>query len=256
MSNWDAEHYLRYGNERTRAAADLSVRIKLDAPTAIADLGCGPGNSTQILLGRWPNADIVGIDSSTEMLQSARQSFPEQNWLLADVSTWTPDNSFDLLFSNAALQWIPDHAALMRHLFAMVAPGGALAFQIPSNRYATIRTLIHEISRDAAWNDRMDAPRKALTMESPSFYYDALAGKAAGMDIWETDYHHVMDSKDSIVDWIASTGLRPFLEVLKNDDERGTFLAKLRHRVNAAYESRADGKVLYPFCRTFAIAYR
>lgn len=256
MTNWNAAHYLKYGDERTRAAADLAARIKLDAPNTIVDLGCGPGNSTQVLRTRWPHSDVLGIDNSSEMIETARESFPEQDWLLADASDWVPADPIDLVYSNAALQWIPNHEVLMRQLLTMIAPGGALAFQIPSSTYATVRNLIHEISRDSAWTERMDGPRNALTMEPPSFYYDVLVANATSLDIWETEYDHVMESKGSIVDWIASTGLRPFLAALDDDHERNAFLTELHRRVSLAYESRADGKVLYPFRRTFVIAYR
>lgn len=256
MSEWNAAHYLKFGDERTRAAADLAARVRLESPRTIVDLGCGPGNSTQILKARWPDADILGLDNSPEMIAAAKQSFPEQKWLLADVSVWKPPRPVDLVYSNAALQWLKDHAALMRHLFGMVATGGALAFQIPSSTFATVRTLIHDISTMPAWNARMDRARHAITMESPSFYYDALAAGATRLDIWETEYHHVLNSKAAIVDWISSTGLRPFLAALDNDAERQGFLAELHRRVADAYESRADGQVLFPFRRTFVIAYR
>lgn len=256
MSKWNADHYLKFGDERTRAAVDLAARIKLDTPATIADLGCGPGNSTQILRDRWPNAEIVGVDNSPEMLQSAKQDFPAHHWLLADISAWSPASHFDLLYSNAALQWIPNHNLLVRQLFKSVAPGGVFAFQIPSSTYALVRTLIHEISRDSMWNERMKGPRNALTMENPGFYYDSLASQTSHLDIWEAEYHHVMDSKDAIVDWIASTGLRPFLAALDDENERNDFLGRLQEAVNNAYEARIDGKVLYPFRRTFVIAYR
>lgn len=256
MPNWDAEHYLKYGDERTRAALDLAARIKLDSPNAVADLGCGPGNSTQILRRRWPHADVVGVDSSPEMIDAAKQSWPEQNWLVEDISNWKPNKSLELIFSNAALQWIPNHRMLIPRLFSMVAPGGALAFQIPSSTYAAVRVLVHEISREARWTERMQIPRNALTMEPPSFYYDALINQADRLDIWESEYQHVLESKIAIVDWMGSAGLRPFLGALDNDNERDDFLAELHRRVDAAYETQVDGKVLFPFRRTFVIAYR
>jgi len=256
MTAWNATHYLTYANERTRPAFDLAARVMLDAPAAIVDLGCGPGNSTAILRERWPAAQVVGIDNSPEMLAVARKSHPNQQWLLTDVAQWRPEQPFDLLYSNAALQWMPDHGALIPRLFSHVAPGGAFAAQIPSSTFAAVRTLIHEISHDPAWNQRMDVARNTLTMESPSFYYDALVGDAAKIDLWETEYNHVLESKAAIVDWIASTGLRPFLAALDDDGERTDFLGRLQERVNAAYESRIDGKVLFPFRRMFVIAYR
>lgn len=131
-----------------------------------------------------------------------------------------------------------------------------LAFQIPSNTYATVRTLIHEISFDPAWTDRMEGPRNELTMHDPSVYYDLLAPLASRLDIWETEYQHVMESRVAIVDWIASTGLRPFLAVLDDEQQRSRFVTELQDRVDQAYPRRVDGKVLFPFRRLFVIAYR
>ncbi len=256
MANWNPEHYLKYGQQRTRAAADLADRVPLQSPTTIVDLGCGPGNSTHILRSRWPDAEITGVDSSEEMLLQARQSSPDLTWIQADATSWTPDQPVDLVYSNAALQWIPRHAILIRHLLSYVASDGVLAFQIPSSTFAQIRTLIHEVSRFPAWDAVMQAPRSALTMESPSFYYDLLAADTRSLDIWETEYMHVLDSQDAVVDWMAGTGLRPFLAALNSDSERTTFLTELRHRVHDAYEQRTDGRVLFPFRRTFVIACR
>ena len=256
MPTWNAEHYLRYADERNQAAADLVSRIKLHAPKTIFDLGCGPGNSTQILRARWPHADIVGIDRSCEMIAAARQSFPDQNWLIADASAWHPTLPADLVYSNAALHWLPRHESLIPHLFSQVASGGAFAFQIPSRTYPTIRKLIHDLSDDEEWTERMAKARNALTLETPAFYYDVLSREATDINIWETEYFHVFESKDSIVDWMASTGLCPFLEALNTQDEQNRFLKELGSRANAAYETRIDGKVLFPFRRLFVIAYR
>lgn len=256
MADWNATHYLKYADERTRPSIDLAARINLDGPRSIVDLGCGPGNSTQVLRSRWPQARLLGVDQSPEMIQTAKATYPDQHWLHADASLWTTAEPLDLVYSNAALQWIPDHRSLMRHLFSMLASGGALAFQIPSGTFATVRTLIHDISRGPAWSERMDGARHALTMESPEFYYDTLCDVATSLDIWETEYQHVLTSKAAIVDWISSTGLRPFLGALDTDAERSEFLTELQHRVDAAYEARIDGKVLFPFRRTFVIAYR
>lgn len=256
MSVWNAGHYLKFGDERTRPAADLAARVELDRPADVADLGCGPGNSAQVLRERWPQARVLGIDNSPEMIAAAKQSFPDRDWLLADARDWMPAAPPDIIYSNAALQWLSNHRHLVRRLLSLVAPGGALAFQIPSATFALVRTLIHDISRDPAWADRMDPPRAALTMESPAFYYDAMVDMAERLDIWETEYQHVLPSKRAIVDWIASTGLRPFLAALETDDQRAAFVGELHRRVEDAYESRCDGKVLFPFRRTFVIAYK
>ncbi|MEM7316608.1 MAG: methyltransferase domain-containing protein [Planctomycetota bacterium] len=256
QNRWDANHYLKYGDQRTRAAADLAARIQLDAPESIADLGSGPGNSTQLLRERWPEASVVGVDNSSEMIDAANREFPGEDWLLADIADWMPSQELSLIYSNAALQWLPGHDILLPRLFALVATGGAFAFQIPSSTFAAVRELIHEISRDSSWNDRMEGPRSALTMHPPSFYYDTLVAPASNLDIWETEYSHVLESKDAIVDWISSTGLRPFLDALDNAEERDSFLTRLRAGVSDAYQCRKDGRVLFPFRRTFVIAYR
>ena len=198
---------------------------------------------------------MLGLDSSAEMIAAARAAYPQGKWQVADIAQWSPDAPFDVVFSNAALQWLPGHDPLVERLFASVAPGGALAFQIPSATYAVVRGLIHEIAREGPWASRMEGPLGVLTMEPPGFYYDRLAPRARSVDMWETEYVHVMKSPSAVVDWIASTGLRPFLEALDADEERNAFVASLRARVAHSYPVQRDGRVLFPFRRTFVIAY-
>ncbi len=255
MNDWNPSQYLKFSTERIRPARDLVAQIRLDSPQRIVDVGCGPGNSTQILRNRWPNAFILGVDHSREMIDAAIQSFPGQAWLHEDITHWKPEQPCDLVFSNAALHWLPDHRTLVRRLFSHVASGGALAFQIPSAVFPRVRAFIHEISHDARWSVRLAAARTALTMETPGFYYDALVDIASGIDIWETEYQHVLPSKQAIVEWICSTGLRPFLSALASDADREFFLSELQSRVDADYPLQTDGKVLFPFRRTFVIAY-
>jgi len=255
MTSWDPNKYLRFSDERTRPAVDLVSRISLDAPGTIIDLGCGPGNSTQVLRRRWPMALVSGLDRSPVMIASARQSHPDQEWVLGDIEGWSAARPYDVVFSNAALQWVREHAPLTRHLFAQVAAGGALAFQVPSAAYSPVRAFIHEIARDKTWASRMDRARGALTMEAPHVYYDALAPGARSVDVWETEYCHVMESPSAIVEWISSTGLRPFVEALDTDEERQRFVALLTERVTDEFGTRSDGRVLFPFKRTFVIAY-
>lgn len=255
MAGWNPSEYLRFGDERTRPAIDLASRIAVDLPASVVDLGCGPGNSTSVLSQRWPQARVLGLDGSAEMIAVASAGCPEGEWLVSDIAQWNPEVPFDVVFSNAALQWLPHHGPLVERLFGFVAPGGALAFQIPSATYAEVRSLIHEIAREEAWASRMQRPLGVLTMEPPDFYYDRLAPQARSVDIWETEYVHVMESHSAIVDWIASTGLRPFLEALDSDGERNEFVADLRARVACSYPVQRDGRVLFPFRRTFVIAY-
>ena len=161
---WNAQQYLRFHDERTRPSVDLVSQIQLSqTPQLVVDLGCGPGNSTQVLQDKWPAARIVGIDHSPEMLAAARRDYPEGTWLEADANHWTPESPVDLLFSNAALQWLPHHQRLIPFLFQHVAKGGAFAFQIPSSTFATVRSLIHEISQQPVWDARLAEAREQLT---------------------------------------------------------------------------------------------
>ncbi|MEZ5126160.1 MAG: methyltransferase domain-containing protein [Thermoleophilia bacterium] len=255
MSRWEPDRYLRYGDERTRPATDLAAQVAVAVPRRIIDLGCGPGNSTEVLCRRWPEAHVVGLDSSPAMIASARAQYAEREWQLGSIETWAPAEPYDVVFSNAALQWVPDHDRLVKRLFGYVAAGGALAFQVPSATYARVRTLIHEIAQGGPWATRMSGALSALTLESPDFYYDCLAPSAGMVDVWETEYMHVLASPSAIVDWMSATGLRPFLDALEPGAESEEFLMRLRGRVAEAYEFRADGRVLFPFRRTFVIAY-
>jgi trans-aconitate 2-methyltransferase len=256
MTSWDPGEYMRFGDERTRPSVDLAARIAVESPARVIDLGCGPGNSTRVLRARWPEACIVGLDSSPEMIETARSEQPEEEWVLADIDHWTADSPFDVVFSNAALQWVPDHATLVESLMANVALGGALAFQIPSADFASVRTLIQDIANEGPWADRMAGPLGELTMEEPGLYYDRLAPLARTIDIWETTYFHVMDSAPAIVEWIASTGLRPYLAALESEEETQAFVSMLHERVVRSYRPQLDGKVLFPFKRMFVIGYR
>lgn len=256
MASWNPDEYMRFSDERTRPSVDLVSRIAVDFPSSVIDLGCGPGNSTRVLRERWPNARVVGLDSSAEMIDSARADEPHGEWILSGIEEWEPEEPFDVVFSNAALQWIPGHGALIERLFRSVAAEGALAFQIPSVTFAAVRDLIHDIALDGPWASRMTGPLGELTMESPGLYYDHLATDARSVDLWETEYFHVMDSPSAIVDWIASTGLRPFLAVLESEDETQAFIARLQTRVAETYHAQRDGHVLFPFKRTFVVAYR
>ena len=252
---WDPDTYLRFGDERTRPASELAARVAVETPKTVIDLGCGPGNSTQVVRRRWPDAQVVGLDSSGSMIAAAARAYPDQQWVQGDIADWTCAEPCDLIFSNAALQWLPGHAGLVRRLFEQVADGGALAFQIPSGRYSPVRVLMREVAADEAWRSRMEPAQNALTIEEPHVYYDALAPIARSIDMWETEYYHVLSSAAAAVEWMSATGLRPYLEALDSDAERKRFLEKLTARAEAAYTGRSDGRVLFPFRRLFVIAY-
>jgi len=255
MGSWNPDDYLKFGDERTRPSLDLVSRIAVERPEVVIDLGCGPGNSTQVIRHRWPEARVIGLDRSEQMIEAARAKYPEHEWTVSAIEEWSPAQPVDVVFSNAALQWLPDHGPLVARLFGYVSRGGALAFQIPSADFALVRTLIHEIASAREWAPRMSGPLRALTMEPVGFYYDRLAPSARKVDLWETEYIHVMESATAIVQWMSSTGLRPFLDVLESQQESERFVAELTERVVESYPVRPDGRVLFPFKRTFVIAY-
>jgi len=251
MPTWNADQYLKFAEERTQPCRDLALRVAVRDVNAIVDLGSGPGNSTQILAERWPSAQITGVDNSASMIEVARREQPRHRWLVSDIVQWALQEreQFDVVFSNAALQWVPDHAALYPRLFARVASGGALAVQIPSD----INSPPHRLMRELASCD-MDV--KEWHADPPSFYYDLLSPISARVDMWETEYHHVLPNAEAVVEWYKGTGLRPFLEALNTDAERESFLAEYLRRIRREYPIRSDGKVLFPFRRLFVVAYR
>ena len=255
MQEWNSANYLKFGDERTQPSRDLVTRLAALNPSSIVDLGCGPGNSTHVLHQQWPSSKLVGIDNSEPMLKAARESLPNADFRLQDLSLWRPSQKFDLVFSNAAFQWLPNHSELLPRLFEAVVANGVFAFQIPSRKYALIRSLMMDISRDKAWDHRMQSARTALTMEEPGFYYDLLVPLSSRIDIWETEYYHILESHVALVDWMASTGLRPFLAGL-NEEESAKFVDRLVRRVGEEYPLQSNGNVLFPFRRTFVIAYR
>jgi trans-aconitate 2-methyltransferase len=256
MPSWDSTEYLKFSSERTQPAIDLAARIALAAPRRIIDLGCGPGNSTAVVARRWPGAALVGLDSSPAMIAAAQKDYPEHAWLQGDIATWTTPTPFDLVFSNAALQWVPDHARTIPQLFAQVAPGGAFAFQVPANFDAAPHRLMRELGGSTAWRAHFAPPPREWHVYPPEYYYDLLAPHAARLELWTTDYVHILDGVDGIVIWYRGTGLRPWLDALPDDGTRARFLAEYRAALAPHFPPQPDGKVLFPFRRLFVIAYR
>ena len=258
MPTWNPAQYLQFAEERSRPCRDLAERVKIASPRTIIDLGCGPGNSTAVLAARWPDASITGLDSSAEMIAAARERYPGRNWTVGDIGGWARDERprFDLVFSNASLQWVRDHDTIFRRLFVRVRPGGALAVQIPSNWNSPAHQEMRELAASPKWSPHMTPTHVAdWRTEDPAHYYDLLAPLAVRLDLWDTEYLHVMDSVQGIVEWYRGTGLRPFLEALPNDEDRAAFTAEYGERIRPHYELRANGKVLFPFRRTFLVAY-
>ena len=253
MHGWDAGQYLRFADERTRPALDLVARIDLVAPRRIVDLGCGPGNSTAPLKARWPDAAVTGIDSSADLLDAARRDHPGIEFVAGDIAGWSPTEPYDLVFSNAALQWVGDHERLLPRLIDLVAADGVLAVQMPRNHDFATHALMRQVAAEGPWRDRLAGARDPSPVRPPEFYYDRLAPKSRRIVLWETNYIQIMDGIDAIIAWLHGTGLRPFLARL-DEPEQKLFLDRYAVLLAGAFPARSDGKVLLPYPRVFFIA--
>ena len=250
---WDPKTYLVFGEERTRPARELLARVAIDDPRCVVDLGCGPGNSTALLAAHWPKAELEGVDSSAEMLGDARKSKFPTRWTQADIASWNPASAYDVIFSNAALQWVADHARLLPRLLRHLAKGGVFAFQVPRNFTEPCHTLIHEIARDPRWRDKLSGVRDWWNVLESEAYFEILESHAKKIDLWETRYVQVLEGEDAVFRWMSGTGLRPFANALEGE-ERDAFLEEYRVRIAQAYPRRASGVTLYPFQRLFCVA--
>ena len=256
MPDWDAARYKRFEDDRTRPSRELLARVPLSEAKLAYDLGCGPGNSTELIIERFPGARVIGIDSSPAMLEEARRRLPGTSFVKGELSVWTPDENPDLLFANAVFQWVPDHPVTLKRLLAGLDSGAVLAVQMPDNLDEPSHALMREAASDGPWASRMAKATAARgRLPEPARYYDLLKPLAASVDIWHTIYHHVLDADHAIVDWVRSTGLRPFLDALEPGEEEG-FLESYRGRLAKAYPPRVDGKVLLRFPRLFIVATR
>lgn len=254
MTVWDPGAYARFWAERRRPAVDLLARLDLDpAPQHILDLGCGPGTITTLLAERWPGAEVTGVDSSPQMLAEARALLPSVTWVEGDLAGFEPAVAPDLVFTNAALHWVPDHEMLLPRLLGLVAPGGTLAWQVPDGWDDPSHTIAWALAAESPWADRITPTIDPHPLLTPAAYLDLLLPRAAEVDLWTTTYHHVLDGPDPVVAWYRGSFLRAFLSGLP-DDEADAFVAEYARRVALAYPVRPDGRTVLPFRRVFAIA--
>jgi trans-aconitate 2-methyltransferase len=259
---WDPAQYLRFSDERLRPALDLIARIQHPGlPHRVVDLGCGAGNALPILAARFPEAEVTGVDGSAAMLaRAAEAGFRVEQ---ADIAAWAPAAPVDVIFSNAALHWLTGHETLFPRLLGCLAPGGVLAVQMPAMDAAPFRVLQYEVAarEGQPWTERLRGVRSAPPILAAEAYYDLLAGRTAALDLWLTEYIHVLRGPDPIVQWALGSSLRPFLDALGDGgraaeatDARAAFLAAYAEAVRPHYRPRADGAVLLPFRRLFILA--
>jgi len=248
---WDPDQYLQFADDRERPGIELLARVPdIDART-ITDLGCGTGNLTALLSGRWPSARVIGIDSSPEMIDRARSDHPDVEWLVADINDWEPSDQVDLLYSNATLHWLGDHEVLFRKLRSFLSPRGIVAIQMPDNWAAPTHRIPAEFLDDGTWPDtaRLALPRDRLS--TPPDYARWI--QPAEVDLWRTTYYQRLSGSNPVWNWVTGSVLRPVLAALDDDDQR-RFSDLCRQRYRDAYPPDSDGLTTLPFSRLFIVA--
>jgi trans-aconitate 2-methyltransferase len=256
MSDWDPSLYLRFEAERTRPSMDLVARIEVGNPASIIDVGCGPGNSARVLRERWPGSSILGLDNSPAMIDRAKKDYPELHWTLGDATRLAASEAYDIVFSNAALQWMPDHEKLLPRLLGAAKAGGALAVQIPRFKAMPIHAAIERVAASAKWKSFTAGRAEVHHYHEPGYYYDLLCGLASRVDMWQTLYSHILPSRGAIIEFIRGTGLKPYLDALPGEGPRAEFELEVLAECEKDYPLRADGRLLFPFDRLFFIAYK
>jgi trans-aconitate 2-methyltransferase len=254
---WDPDAYLDFADPRHRAGHDLMDRIQpLDA-RLVVDLGCGPGHLTLRLAGRFPDAEVIGVDTSPRMLERARSQdrAGRVNWVEADLAAWVPPAAPDVIYTNAALHWLDDHDRLLPRLVTTLAPSGALAVQMPRNHDQPSHTCIAATVEDGPWAQRLRPLLPGHPVAEAAHYHSLLSPLAGNLDVWETVYLHALTGDDPVLAWTSGSVLRPLLTAL-DDGERARFLTRHAARLRRAYPQRGDGVTLFPFRRLFLVARR
>ncbi|EKF85585.1 methyltransferase domain-containing protein [Methanobacterium formicicum] len=254
--DWNPELYLKFNEERTQPAKDLAARINIENPGKIMDVGCGPGNSTNILSSRWPESELVGIDSSVSMIESAMKNYPDIEWRIEDATKMETEEKYDIIFSNATIQWIPDQKKLISDLVGMLETGGALAVQVPMYHNMPASHVIDGVSLTGRWKELTSGASDAFTFHSSDYYYHILSSQVKSINMWQTSYFHIMPSHENIVEMLKSTGMRKFLDMLETREEKLEFEKDVLKEIKKAYSSQKDGNVLFPFKRLFFIGYK
>lgn len=249
---WDSNQYLKFEDQRNQPAIDLLNRLAGFQPEAIADLGCGPGNSTMLLKKTFPRAEILGIDSSEDMISKAQREHGEVNFIKNDIREL--QGQYDLLFSNACLQWVPDHQTLFPFLLTHLKPGGIFAAQFPMNDSEPLYQLIYELAGEERWG------LKGVTLDyngslMPHEYFDLLSPLCKSVQIWETKYYHNLNNHQALIEWVKGTRIRPYLAHLSPLDG-DAFEQELLKRVQMKYPIMDNGEVILHFNRFFILGIR
>ncbi|QJY50127.1 trans-aconitate 2-methyltransferase [Pseudonocardia broussonetiae] len=250
MTSWDPALYLSFDDHRARPFHDLLARIGAVEPRRVVDLGCGPGHLTALLSGRWPGAAVTALDSSPEMVAAARENGVDAD--LVDVRDWTPAPDADVVVTNAVLQWVPEHVALLPRWLEALPSGAWFAMQVPGNSSAPSHHLVREVLDQPRWRGSV-AVGDGDALPEPAAYADLIAGTGAEVDVWETTYLHRLTGADPVLRWISSTALRPVRDALPAA-EYDRFRDELAPRLRGAYPPRPDGTTWFPFRRVFAVA--
>ena len=255
--DWDPNHYLKFRNERTQPSIDLVNKINIEhTPVNVVDIGCGPGNSSQVLLQRWPKSNLIGIDNSPAMIEKAKKDYPNQEWILTDAISFESDIKFDVIFSNATIQWLTDHENLFEKINDMLSENGVVAIQVPKFQDMPLGQIIDSVSQKNRWKENLEGCSQLFTYHDSHYYYDLLADKMELIDMWETDYIHVMPSRVAIIDWISSTAMKPYLDKINNENDKKDFEGEILNEIEKCYPMQKNGNVLFPFKRLFLIGYK
>ncbi|RFU36266.1 hypothetical protein B7463_g126, partial [Scytalidium lignicola] len=256
--DWSATQYLKFEKERTRPSRDLLSQVPLESPRRAIDLGCGPGNSTAVLAERYPQAKILGIDSSPDMIEKANASYSDIEFALNDLQTYTPEEPVDLLFSNAVFQWVKyaDRFPIIKRLIQSQQPGGVFAFQVPDNHLEPSHEAMRAVAHNGPWAETLSRLQPSLgPFQTPQQIYDELIPLCSSINIWHTYYQHPVDGHEAVVEWVKGTGLRPFIDPLSAEERQG-FLEAYLEALKMRYTTSVDGKVLLRYPRLFMVAVR
>lgn len=251
---WSSSTYLKFEKERTQPSIDLTMRLQSVKAERIIDIGCGPGNSTAVLKKFFPKAHVLGIDNSQNMIEKASCDYHDIEFVCMDASSdlGKISDRFDIVFSNACIQWIPNHKKLLKDMFGLLTAGGVLAVQIPINYNEPIHQIIQKLANSPKWSQKFDNPRTLYNL-SPSEYHDVLSELSNDFTMWETIYYHRLPSHESIMEWYKGTGLRPYLEVLDPLDKI-TFEAEVFDMIKQRYSVQSNHEIIFKFPRLFFTA--